>query len=74
MFCNKPRFCLIAAEGSLILLPNVRGINRLRFDWPGFTVLSTRIGALRLFPGGGQDLDRCYLREVVVEAVPEPMG
>jgi DHA2 family multidrug resistance protein len=72
-YINLP-FGLLATAGLLIFLPTVQGINRLRFDWLGFAVLSTGIGALQLFLDRGQDLDWFYSREIVIEAVLAGLG
>jgi len=72
-YINLP-FGLLATAGLLIFLPAVHGMNRLRFDWLGFAVLSTGIGALQLLLDRGQDLDWFYSREIVVEAVLAGLG
>jgi DHA2 family multidrug resistance protein len=72
-YINLP-FGLMATAGLLMFLPSVQGMNRLRFDWLGFTVLSTGIGALQLFLDRGQDLDWFYSREILVEAVLAGLG
>ena len=53
-YINVP-FGLLAAAGLLIFLPNTRESNFARFDWLGFAVLSTGIGALQLMLDLGQD-------------------
>jgi DHA2 family multidrug resistance protein len=72
-YINLP-FGLMATAGLLIFLPSVQGINRLRFDWLGFAVLSAGIGALQLFLDRGQDLDWFYSREILAEAVLAGLG
>jgi MFS transporter, DHA2 family, multidrug resistance protein len=72
-YINLP-FGLLATAGLLIFLPTVQSIKRLRFDWLGFAVLSTGIGALQLLLDRGQDLDWFYSREIVVEAVLAGLG
>jgi DHA2 family multidrug resistance protein len=72
-YINLP-FGIMATAGLLVFLPAVQGINRLRFDWLGFVVLSTGIGALQLFLDRGQDLDWFYSREILVEAILAGLG
>jgi DHA2 family multidrug resistance protein len=72
-YINLP-FGLLAACGLLLFLPNMRETNGSRFDWLGFAVLSTGIGALQLMLDRGQDLDWFSSREIVVEAILAGLG
>jgi DHA2 family multidrug resistance protein len=72
-YINLP-FGLLAASGLLFFLPNIRGTSFSRFDWLGFGVLSTGIGALQLMLDRGQDLDWFSAREIVVEAMCAGLG
>jgi DHA2 family multidrug resistance protein len=72
-YINLP-FGLLAAAGLLIFLPNGREPTGGRFDWLGFTLLSTGIGALQLMLDRGQDLDWFSAREIVVEAILAGLG
>jgi MFS transporter, DHA2 family, multidrug resistance protein len=72
-YINLP-FGLLATAGLLIFLPNGREPTGGRFDWLGFTVLSTGIGALQLMLDRGQDLDWFSSREIVIEAVFSGLG
>ncbi|MDR3533914.1 MAG: DHA2 family efflux MFS transporter permease subunit [Rhodopila sp.] len=72
-YINLP-FGLLAAAGLLIFLPHGREPTGGRFDWLGFAVLSTGIGALQLMLDRGQDLDWFSSREIIVEAVLAGLG
>src|SRR4051812_38116113 len=72
-YINLP-FGLLAAAGLLLFLPNARDSTAHRFDWLGFTVLSTGIGALQLMLDRGQDLDWFSSREIIIEAVFAGLG
>jgi DHA2 family multidrug resistance protein len=72
-YINVP-FGLLAAIGLLIFLPGMRQKDGSRFDWLGFAVLSTGIGALQLMLDRGQVLDWFSSREIVVEAVLAGLG
>ncbi|MGD0104187.1 MAG: DHA2 family efflux MFS transporter permease subunit [Rhodopila sp.] len=72
-YINVP-FGLLAAGGLLLFLPDGRDRSGLRFDWLGFTVLSTGIGALQLMLDRGQDQDWFSSREIIVEAVLAGLG
>ena len=72
-YINVP-FGLLAAAGLLIFLPKMRDPGGSRFDWFGFAVLSTGIGALQLMLDRGQNLDWFSSREVIVEAVLAGLG
>jgi MFS transporter, DHA2 family, multidrug resistance protein len=72
-YINLP-FGLLAASGLLCFLPNTRETSFSRFDWLGFAVLSTGIGALQLMLDRGQDLDWFSAREIVIEAMCASLG
>jgi MFS transporter, DHA2 family, multidrug resistance protein len=72
-YINLP-FGLLAAAGLLVFLPNVRDRGASRFDWLGFAVLSTGIGALQLMLDRGQDLDWFSAHEIVIEAILAGLG
>jgi DHA2 family multidrug resistance protein len=72
-YINMP-FGLLAAAGLLIFLPKTREKSTARFDWLGFAVLSTGIGALQLMLDRGQDQDWFSSREIVVEAILAGLG
>jgi DHA2 family multidrug resistance protein len=72
-YINLP-FGLLATAGLLLFLPNARDTAASRFDWLGFAVLSTGIGALQLMLDRGQDLDWFSSHEIIVEAVCAGLG
>jgi DHA2 family multidrug resistance protein len=72
-YINLP-FGLLAAAGLLLFLPNLRDQGAGRFDWLGFTVLSTAVGALQLMLDRGQDLDWFSAHEIVIEAILAGLG
>jgi DHA2 family multidrug resistance protein len=72
-YINVP-FGVLAAAGLLIFLPGTREKNTSRFDWLGFAVLSTGIGALQLMLDRGQVLDWFSSREIIVECVLAGLG
>jgi MFS transporter, DHA2 family, multidrug resistance protein len=72
-YINLP-FGLAAAIGLMIFLPGGRGQGRLRFDWFGFGVLTTGIGAFQLMLDRGQDQDWFSSTEIVTEAVLASLG
>jgi len=72
-YINLP-FGLLAAAGLSLFLPNGREPSGGRFDWLGFAVLSTGIGALQLMLDRGQDLDWFSSREIMTEAILSGLG
>jgi MFS transporter, DHA2 family, multidrug resistance protein len=72
-YINLP-FGLLSAAGLLAFLPNNRETSFSPFDWIGFTVLSTGIGALQLMLDRGQELDWFSAREIIVEAILAGLG
>jgi MFS transporter, DHA2 family, multidrug resistance protein len=72
-YINLP-FGVIAAAGLLAFLPGMQGVNRLRFDWFGFTVLSVGIGSLQIMLDRGQDLDWFYSNEIIIEGLLAGLG
>jgi MFS transporter, DHA2 family, multidrug resistance protein len=72
-YINLP-FGLLTAAGLLIFLPNSPDRDGPRFDWLGFAVLSTGIGALQLMLDRGQDQDWFSSKEIIVESVLAGLG
>src|SRR4051794_9961602 len=72
-YINLP-FSILATVGLLIFLPSTLGLNRLRFDWFGFTALSVGLAALQLMLDRGQELDWLYSTEILVEGVLAALG
>ncbi|HVY16456.1 MAG TPA: DHA2 family efflux MFS transporter permease subunit [Rhodopila sp.] len=72
-YINLP-FGVLAAGGLMVFMPHTFGVNRLRFDWLGFAVLSAGIGGLQLMLDRGQELDWFYSTEIIVEAVLAGLG
>ena len=72
-YINLP-FGLAATAGLLLFLPSGTGVNRLRFDWIGFTVLTTGIGAFQMMLDRGQQLDWFSSPEIAIEAVLAGLG
>jgi MFS transporter, DHA2 family, multidrug resistance protein len=72
-YINLP-FGVLATIGLMVFLPTTLGLNRLRFDWLGFAVLSTGIGAFQLMLDRGQELDWFYSTEIIVECVLAGLG
>src|ERR1700742_245388 len=62
-YINLP-FGILAAGGLMVFMPRTLGVNRLRFDWLGFAVLSAGIGGLQLMLDRGQELDWFYSTEI----------
>jgi MFS transporter, DHA2 family, multidrug resistance protein len=72
-YINLP-FGILAAVGLILFLPTTLGVNRLRFDWFGFTVLSLGIGSFQLVLDRGQVLDWFYSTEIIIETVIAGLG
>ena len=72
-YINLP-FGVLATAGLLAFLPHIEGYARMRFDWLGFTVLATGIGALQLVLDRGQNQDWFSSSEIIVEAVLAGLG
>jgi DHA2 family multidrug resistance protein len=72
-YINLP-FGIAATLGLITFLPTALGVNRLRFDWLGFSILATGIGAFQMMLDRGQDQDWFASREIVVEAVLAGLG
>ena len=72
-YINLP-FGLLATFGLLAFMPDAQPQHRLRFDWLGFAVLASGIGALQLMFDRGQDQDWFSSREIIVEAVVAGLG
>ena len=65
---------ILAASGLMIFLPRATPRSDLRFDWIGFAVLATGIGAMQLMLDRGQDLDWFSSREIIIAAVLAGLG
>src|SRR3954447_23702330 len=72
-YINLP-FGLLTAAGLIIFLPGGGGQARLRFDWLGFAMLTTGIGALQLMLDRGQSQDWFTSREIIVEGTLASLG
>ncbi|HET6610070.1 MAG TPA: DHA2 family efflux MFS transporter permease subunit [Rhodopila sp.] len=72
-YINLP-FGVLAAAGLMVFMPRTLGVNRLRFDWLGFAVLSAGIGGLQLMLDRGQEKDWFYSTEIIVETVIAGLG
>jgi DHA2 family multidrug resistance protein len=72
-YINLP-FGLLAAAGLLVFLTNTRQSDSARFDWLGFAVLSTGLGALQLMLDRGQDQDWFSSREIIIETILAGLG
>jgi DHA2 family multidrug resistance protein len=72
-YINLP-FGIAATVGLIVFLPTTLGMNRLRFDWLGFSILAIGIGAFQLMLDRGQDQDWFASREIVIEAVLAGLG
>jgi DHA2 family multidrug resistance protein len=72
-YINLP-FGLLATLGLIVFLPSASGVNRLRFDWLGFSVLTVGIGAFQLMLDRGQNQDWFTSREITIEAVLAGLG
>ena len=67
-YINLP-FGLLATLGLMLFMHETEGQSHLRFDWLGFLVLSTGIGALQMMLDRGNKQDWFTSSEIVVEAV-----
>ena len=72
-YVNLP-FGILAITGLLLFLPKSLPRTELKFDWTGFLVLATGIGALQLLLDRGQKLDWFASPEIIVEAVLACLG
>src|SRR5215469_12612544 len=72
-YINLP-FGVLATLGLLVFMPDAPPQHRLRFDWLGFAVLATGIGALQMMLDRGQDRDWFSSREIIAEAVLAGLG
>ncbi|MBN8903779.1 MAG: EmrB/QacA family drug resistance transporter [Rhodospirillales bacterium 69-11] len=72
-YINLP-FGLLATFGLITFLPKTLPQTALRFDWFGFAVLTTAIGAFQLMLDRGQDQDWFGSTEIIVEAVAAGLG
>src|SRR4051812_27166044 len=67
-YINLP-FGVLATLGLLLFMHNTESESHLRFDWFGFIVLSTGIGALQMMLDRGNKQDWFASSEIVIEAV-----
>ena len=67
-YINLP-FGVLATLGLLLFMHNTESESHLRFDWLGFFVLSTGIGALQMMLDRGNNQDWFTSSEIVIEAV-----
>jgi len=67
-YINLP-FGVLATLGLLLFMHNTESESHLRFDWFGFIVLSTGIGALQMMLDRGNKQDWFTSSEIVIEAV-----
>jgi len=67
-YINLP-FGVLATLGLLLFMHNTESESHLRFDWFGFIVLSTGIGALQMMLDRGNNQDWFTSSEIVIEAV-----
>ncbi|HVZ06354.1 DHA2 family efflux MFS transporter permease subunit [Rhodopila sp.] len=72
-YINLP-FGVLATIGLIVFMPRTMGLNRLRFDWFGFTVLSVGVASLQLMLDRGQTLDWFHSTEIIVECVLAGLG
>jgi DHA2 family multidrug resistance protein len=72
-YINLP-FGVAATLGLITFLPSTLGVNRLRFDWLGFSILAIGIGAFQMMLDRGQDQDWFSSREIMIEAVLAGLG
>jgi MFS transporter, DHA2 family, multidrug resistance protein len=72
-YINLP-FGLLATLGLLLFMHESEGESHLRFDWLGFFVLSTGIGALQMMLDRGNNQDWFTSREIMIEAVLAGLG
>src|SRR5580693_4122347 len=67
-YINLP-FGVLATLGLLVFMHEGEGESHLRFDWLGFVLLSTGIGALQIMLDRGNNQDWFTSREIMIEAV-----
>jgi DHA2 family multidrug resistance protein len=67
-YINLP-FGVLATLGLLLFMHESEGESHLRFDWLGFVVLGTGIGALQMMLDRGNNQDWFTSREIIIEAV-----
>jgi DHA2 family multidrug resistance protein len=72
-YLNLP-FGLLATLGLLIFMHETDSESELRFDWLGFFVLSTGIGALQMLLDRGHNQDWFTSNEILAEAVLAGLG
>jgi DHA2 family multidrug resistance protein len=67
-YINLP-FGLLATLGLLLFMHETDSERHLRFDWLGFVVLGTGIGALQMMLDRGNNQDWFTSSEIIIEAV-----
>jgi MFS transporter, DHA2 family, multidrug resistance protein len=67
-YINLP-FGVLATLGLLVFMHEGEGESHLRFDWLGFFLLSTGIGALQMMLDRGNNQDWFTSREIMIESV-----
>jgi DHA2 family multidrug resistance protein len=72
-YVNLP-FGILAITGLLLFLPKALPRTELKFDWTGFLVLATGLGALQLMLDRGQKMDWFSSPEIIVEAILACLG
>jgi len=72
-YINLP-FGVLATLGLLVFMHETESESHLRFDWLGFFVLSTGIGALQMMLDRGNNQDWFTSREIIIEAVLAGLG
>jgi MFS transporter, DHA2 family, multidrug resistance protein len=72
-YINLP-FGILATLGLILFMHEADGQSHLRFDWVGFAVLGTGIGALQMMLDRGNNQDWFTSSEIIVEAVLAGLG
>jgi len=72
-YINLP-FGVLATLGLLLFMHETESASHLRFDWFGFFVLSTGIGALQMMLDRGNNQDWFTSSEIIFEAVLAGLG
>src|SRR5215469_11437548 len=72
-YINLP-FGLLATLGLLVFMHETDSERQLRFDWLGFFVLSTGIGALQMMLDRGNNQDWFASNEIIIECLLAGLG
>jgi DHA2 family multidrug resistance protein len=67
-YINLP-FGVLATLGLMMFMHEAKGESHLRFDWLGFFLLGTGIGALQMMLDRGNNQDWFTSSEIIIEAV-----